>query len=472
VSVGRRTFLRCAGGLLTLPALASCERTATVAPLGAASSKLSGPAAKRLVVMGVWDGVIPRYWHPAGPSSTSFTLGPMLADLAPHQANMLLLKGIDNVAAEMTTGTNGHAEGVASLLSGLPPYESPQGSNTWHGIGQTVDQAIADQMSKSGILTRFSSLQVGTGHTGGGYGSISYAGKDQPLNPTGSPDQLFALMFQNAQQSSAELTKARARRASVIDGATSDYQRLSSKVSGEDQRRVEAHLQALRDLEMRLAAAAACDPTGHKPMLGMNPDYGTIWTSFLDLAVLALSCDLTRVISFSFDHAGGGGVQFPWLGIDDDWHEVSHAVVPENSAAKPTGGAATDKFVKIHQWFSQKLNGFVDQLKAITETDGSSLFDTTVIVQASEIGFDHTHIDVPFLILAGDKTPIKVGQFVNFAPARPIYLDGWSSSKVDPAGVPHNKLLVSLLHAFGAPADSFGDPAIGTGDVDAQILKG
>jgi len=94
-----------------------------------------------------------------------------------------------------------------------------------------------------------------------------------------------------------------------------------------------------------------------------------------------------------------------------------------------------------------------------------------VIVQASEIGFDHTHIDVPFLIMAGDKTPFNVGQYVNLAPARPIYIDGWQASKVDPAGVAHNKLLVSLLHAFGVPAQTFGDPNIGTGDIDAQLLK-
>jgi hypothetical protein len=146
--------------------------------------------------------------------------------------------------------------------------------------------------------------------------------------------------------------------------------------------------------------------------------------------------------------------------------------VPENSAAKPTGGVATDKFVKIHQWFSQKLKTFIDGLKAVTDADGSSIFDSTVIVQASELGFDHTHIDIPFLILAGDKTPMKVGQYVNFTPGRPIYIDGWQQSKVDPAGTAHNKLLVSLLHAFGVPLDAFGDPSIGTGNVDAQVLKG
>jgi Protein of unknown function (DUF1552) len=468
----RRPFLRCVGGLLALPLLESCQRSTAAPAIGSVASPLTGAPAKRLVVMGVWDGVIPRLWYPAGPSSTAFTLGPMLSDLATHQANLLLLKGVDNVAAETTIGTNGHAEGVASVLTGISPVEDPKGSNTWHGQGQSVDQAIADHFSKSGTITRFSSLQVGTGHTGGGYGSISYAGKDQPLNPNGSPDQLFSLMFQNAQQGAAEIAKARARRSSVVDGATSDYGRLSSKVSGEDKRRIDAHLQSLRDLEMRLATATACDPTGHKPMLPAMADYGQIWTAFLDLAVLALSCDLTRIMTFSFDHAGGGGVQFPWLNINDDWHEVSHSVVPENAVANPTGGVATDKFVKIHQWFSQKLKTFIDQLQAVTDADGSSIFDSTVIVQASELGFNHTHNDIPFLVMAGAKTPIKAGQYVNLAPARPIYVDSWQASKVDPAGTAHNKLLVTLLHAFGVPTDAFGDPNIPAGNVDAQVLKG
>jgi hypothetical protein len=273
-------------------------------------------------------------------------------------------------------------------------------------------------------------------------------------------------MFQDAQLGAAAAAKARARRKSVLDGAATDYQALAAKVSGEDKRRVDAHLQSLREVEQRIAAAAACDP---KNVTVSAADNGAKFRSYLDLMVLALNCDLTRVITLSFDHAGGGGIQFPWIGVNDDWHELSHQAASEYYGGQALG-PGTAKFLKIHQWFSQQLAYFVSQLKAITTPDGNTLFDETIILQGSEQGFDHSHIDIPFLILAGDKTPIRTGRYVNFVPDRPVFIDGAQPDK-QYGGVPHNKLLVTLLHAFGVSAASFGDPSIGGGDIDALILK-
>jgi hypothetical protein len=466
--MNRRAFLRCFGGaLLALPSLEACSRVPSSEPAertGKSRGALTGSYAKRFVGFGVWDGIVPGLWYPQGGTETSFRLNQMVTDLTPHQANVLMMKGIDNVAAEHTDGTNGHAEGVQSLFSGTSPVENPVGSNNWDGTGQSVDQAIADALTKNGVLTRFASLQMGNA---GSYSGLSFKAAKQPLGAESDPQALFNLMFQDAQLGAEAAKRASARRQSVLDGATADYQAISNKVSGEDKKRIDAHLQAIRDLEVRLAVAASCDPKSVTPD---GTDFGTRWRSYLDLTVLALSCDLTRVVTMSFDHGGGGGTQFPWIGVYDDYHELSHQAAADYYN-KVTDGAGTAKFLKVKAWFSQELARFVGQLKAITTPDGGTLFDETVLVQGSELGFDHTHIDVPFLILAGDKTPFRTGRYVNFAPNRPLYIDGAQPYKEYDGGIPHNKLLVTLLHAFGINATSFGSPDIGSGDLDAQLLK-
>ena len=92
----RRQVLRCFGGaLLALPTLEACSRPRSGEAIARAASRLSGPAAKRFVGVGIWNGVVPRLWYPQGGTETSFTLGAMLQDLAPHQANMIVLKGCE-----------------------------------------------------------------------------------------------------------------------------------------------------------------------------------------------------------------------------------------------------------------------------------------------------------------------------------------------------------------------------------------
>jgi hypothetical protein len=85
--------------------------------------------------------------------------------------------------------------------------------------------------------------------------------------------------------------------------------------------------------------------------------------------------------------------------------------------------------------------------------DGNTLLDETVVFQGSEISFNHDQPDMPFLIVAGDKTPFRTGRFVQATPK-----------------TPHNNLLLTLLHAFGVQATTFGDARYATGDVDALFL--
>jgi Protein of unknown function (DUF1552) len=432
----RRHFLRGFGGaVIALPWLDLD---------GVARAATAGPVAKRFVGFGVWDGVIPAQWFPTGPE-TGFTLPPLLAPLARHQARLVVTKGIDNTAALKSAERNGHAEGVASLLTAYAPHEMPKGSNNWFvpAGAISVDQAIAAELDRQGVVTRARSLHLAT-QGNGSYSGISFA-NGSPL-PASGVAQAFSALFGDPKQSAAALARAAARRKSILDGSLADYQRLVGRVSGEDRQRVSAHLEALRSLETRLAAAGpACDASTFDPM---TPTKDVAWRAMMEIAALAMSCDLTRVVTLSFEHAGGGGPPLPWIGIDTDMHELSHGIVP----AKPGDKVLAD-FAKVVQWFTGELATFVDRLKGIKLPDGTTLLDETIVFQGSEISFNHDQPDMPFLLVAGEKTPVRAGRFVQATPK-----------------TPHNALLLTLLHAFGGQATAFGDPRYAAGDLDASFL--
>lgn len=392
---------------------------------------------------------MPALWWPTpGASEADFTLAPMLDPLARHRANLLITKGIDNRTALEAAAHNGHIEGMLTMLTGWMGSEIAPRTNNWAGNPQatSLDQRIAKELDQRGVVTRYRSLVQGGS---GGYGGISYA-NGTVVGGTGSPAKVFASLFGDPQQGADALLKARALRKSVLDGAITDYGRLAGRVSGEDRQRISTHLDALRDVEKRISATpvASCDRNAlTAPATGTTNDVS--WRASLDLSIAALACDATRVAVMTFAHAGGGGPPLPWIGVNTDMHELSHQVV----GAKLESDSVV-AFTKVKQWFNSELAYFVDRLKATRLPDGNNLLDETVIFQGSEISFNHACPDMPYLLVAGDKTPLRAGRFVQLAPK-----------------VPHNNLLVTLLHAFGVDAATFGNPAYSTGNLDAQLLK-
>jgi hypothetical protein len=445
--IDRRKFLQCLGGtLLALPTLEACRSAGDrgeVGPIARGESALVTNPAKRLVVFGVWNGIRTGSWYPTGTES-AFTLKSTMAPLAKHQSNLIVTKGIDNAIAAANHGPDEHFAGARSVLSGGAPIYAKNYDYGSTSSGISVDQQIAKIIEASGVLTATGSVQLAAG--GNSLGVLSFAGPKQPLSAEADPKNAFANLFANASKTKDELAKAAALQKSLLDGSKSDYTKLSAQVSGEDRRRIDAHLQAIRDIEKRLATTVQCNPD---PSIVKNTDLGVVWSSMMDITVQALACDVTRVVTLSYDHPGGGGPQFPWLGVTDDIHEVSHALDPSASASD----VASTKYDKVMTWFSQGLATFVDKLKAIDMPGGVSLFDETVVLRVSETGCQHSYTDIPFLLLAGQKTPFKTGRYVQLKNAK------------------HNDFLVTLLHAFGGNQTQFGDPAYSTGNLDAQLLS-
>ena len=104
-----------------------------------------------------------------------------------------------------------------------------------------------------------------------------------------------------------------------------------------------------------------------------------------------------------------------------------------------------DELAKIQTWHVQKLAYLINRLKSTAE-GGGSVFDSTLVLQGSEVSTGlHTRNDMPWLLAGNLGGKLRTGRFLEFP------------------HLPHNNLLLSVVNAFGVPATSVGIPDLCTG---------
>jgi Protein of unknown function (DUF1552) len=171
--------------------------------------------------------------------------------------------------------------------------------------------------------------------------------------------------------------------------------------------------------------------------------------SQIDLFILALTCDITRVATFSFRHPGGGQSYHSWLGLPGDAENV---LVNEHHEMSHDDVRQRDKLRTIATWYMEQTAYLVSKLKEVKDGAGT-LFDGTVIFQGSEVadGPEHTKTNMPYLLVGSGGGAFKTGRFLKYD------------------GVSHNDLLVSLLNVFDIAETTFGDPSVCSGPLTGLI---
>jgi hypothetical protein len=165
-----------------------------------------------------------------------------------------------------------------------------------------------------------------------------------------------------------------------------------------------------------------------------------------DLIVMALQCDVTRVISYM---------------LEDERSEFIYSHVPRRVFTETTStdgngdtcgeyhgsqhaGAADDGFASINWWQSVKVAELCAKLAAIPEGDGLSVLDNSLILYGSCMhGGNHNCDDIPIALIGGASGTFITDQHVQFA--------------VQPNDRPMRDLHLTILnHYFGIGAESFG----------------
>jgi hypothetical protein len=461
--MSRRNFLRGVGGVsLALPLFSSLgcrsspSRSRAVETLGSAALANTGYP-KRFIVIYTPNGNIDREL----PKSMDFA-GSVFEPLTPYKDKMLILTGLD-LAAQKEPPGEPHQQGMALLTGrGLNPGNMVGGDGSLAGwaSGISVDQEIASVVGQD---TKHKSLHFGVQSTA--YGGtevrtvISYAGSDQPIANETSPYSMFDLVFSELGKDPAGAESLRARRKSILDVVGKQYETLSPKLSAEDKQKLEQHLYAVRDVEKRLDNSATLGENCQVPVLGAPMDlndpmnFPVIGKLHMDLLVMALACDLTRVATLQWS-AAVNTKPYPFLTYDsgsgekpiiDAEHSLSH--MPDSDIH------SWGKMRVIRRWYMEQLAYLLGKLAEVKEGEGTML-DNTVVLLASEItrGNTHSNTDAPFILAGGAGGYFKTGRYLSF--------DGV---------VPHNNLLVSIMNAMGLPAMTFGNPAYCTGPLAGLV---
>ena len=406
------------------------------------------PLPKRFVVIFTPNGELPA-WTPTG-TETAFTLSPILSPLTAHQADLVVIRGLYQEGG----GGDGHQNGIGGMLTGTTlnpgPFGGVQAPPAGWASGPSVDQRIADVI---GNETKLRSLELGV-QTGSAdnWGRMCYRAANQPQPPEDDPSAVYARVFADLHTDPALLEAERQRQKSILDAVGAEYTRVAARLGSADKQRLDAHLEAVRDIEDRLtrvgmtSGGACVDPVVSPVEKYDNDAYPAVGALQMDLLAMALACDLTRVASLQWSRSVSQ-TRFTWLGIQEAHHDLSHL-----SDDDP---AAVDKLTRINQWYSTQLAALIAKLKAIPEGDGTVL-DNTIILVCNELakGNTHSRADASYLLAGRGGGALETGRFLAYDPTLQI---------------PHNGLLISLLNAMDVPDKQFGKSDWSNGPLSGLI---
>jgi Protein of unknown function (DUF1552) len=418
------------------------------------------PSPKRLIIFGHTEGAYRKSWLPTG-GETDFVLSDVLKPLEPWRSKLLILDGFFNKAGSIHLAGDTHGKAISAALTGNtvtqriePVYIAPS---------ESLDQYLGPKLQGPARLPT-AEITIGTNYFqnngNGKTNALSYpeGGGNMmfgPDLPTAAFDRLFggATGGPTIMGSDAAAQKLRLFRQSVLDSVTSDLSSMVSRLGTDDAKKVQGHLDAIRDIEKQLTAAAPPPVTINckAPPRPVDPDVRDRTTVpaatklQMDLIVQALACDVTRLITFSPSDSGFT-CGAPWLGEPRDIHLISHNKYP---GADWPGTAA-----KVMTWMYQQQAYLMQQLASIPEGDGT-LLDHTLIYAPHEFGEDsglHSFNNL-LLSLAGDAGGyLRTGRFVSMT------------------GKPHNNVLVTIANAMGVATQTFGDPTLCDGGAIPGLL--
>lgn len=429
-NISRRGFLsRTAWSTAALPFVTGLR--------GFAAEGAADAPRQRLIIMFSPNGTLPdKFWPDE--EGEQFKLKELLQPLSSFQDRMLLLRGLSN---RIRGDGDGHMRGMSCLLTAIElfPGNIQGGSDTPAGwaSGISIDQELKNFLqSREATRTRLGSLELGVvvPDRADPWTRMVYAGPNQPVAPISDPYQVFAKLYGRVED--------RDNLRSVLDDVAEELGTLHGLAGAEDRRLLEQHTTYVRELERRLAAPEQVverpldpPPGGLRVDNDQMPELTRLQT---DLLVNCFANDMARIATLQFTNSVGQA-RMKWLGIEEGHHSLSHD--PDLNAE------SQEKLTKINVWFAEQLCYLLEQLAATPEPGREgSLLDHTTVIWTNELGKGNSHTldNIPFLLVGGGLG-FRTGRSLNFGKT------------------PHNRLWLSIAHAFGHELETFGNPRLSEG---------
>jgi hypothetical protein len=367
-------------------------------------------------------------WTPEEVGVLPQKLPSLLQPLADFRDDFSIITGLANAHGRAGVG---HGPAQAAYTTCARPNHTT-GSD--YRAGTSVDQVAANHL---GDRTRLPSLQVGTGDPGAieDYGaSLSWRDATTPLQLIANPRHVFDRLF--ATDSGRASAQREAERSSILDFIREEASSLQTNLGTSDRRKLDEYFTAIRDIEERIERNAKM-PAAPPPQGFTAPDARADfnWAEHVrllgELMTLAFQTDTTRICTFVFANEFSGA-SYPYAGINDSHHNVSH------HGDQPDRIAAT---ARINQHMLEQFAHILRKLKETKEGEGT-LLDSCMISYGSgnSDGNQHSKSNLPVLLAGKGGGSLQPGRHVRFTEETPLA-----------------NLWLSMLDRFGAKADRFGD---------------
>jgi len=436
--LARRTVLRGVGATLALPFLEAMVPSFS-------RGRAAAMPVHRFQTFYVPNGMAMEYWTPKGEGS-AFELSPIMEPLAPFRDQMLVLSGLKANWNYIHAGASG------SFLTGT----TRGGRNEVEVIADvSVDQLLARRFARD---TQVASLELSidapanagacTGNLSCAYThTISWKSATQPLPMEYNPRAVFEKLFGDSGSTERGAREARLRQhKSMLDSVREKLADLKRELGPRDQVKVDEYAEAVRDVERRIQKAEEQHeielPEMDQPQ-GVPPVFEDHLALMLDLQLLALQSDLTRVISFMISKEQSAR-PYPQIGVPEAHHPLSH---------HDNHPDLIERMSKINRYHAQLFSQYLTKLKATPDGDGS-LLDHMTILYGSGISNStrHSGDNLPLMLVGGGAGRLKGGRHLN-------YTDKPSMAN----------LLVTLMDKLDVPVEKVGGS---TGRLPIDTLSG
>jgi hypothetical protein len=361
---------------------------------------------KRLVMFITPGGTLHDRLIPTGATPSQ-----LLMPLARHWPRVTVCaQGINQRVFSSGGPGDDHQRAVTQLLTA----RRLTGTSQLSSGGVSIDHHIAATIGADRL---FRVLHLGVGRAA----PHSYLAANTPLNAEVSPAAALGRIFAGVTGSGGPSARDQ-QRLRVLAMVRGQLAQVRRRVGAADQMRIDAHADGLDELQTRINAASRL--TCARPALAGAGDYEHALDQHAELVTAGFACDLARVAVISVGSGGDVGQTFPWLGVADDHHELSHAAANRDAAAM-------DKITRIHVWYAARVAALLDRLAARALADGSTLLDHTMVLWLSSLAQGNHRVENLPVVVANGGGMIRGGRVLRLA------------------GRSHSDFLVTLARAFG-----------------------
>jgi hypothetical protein len=447
-ALNRRTFLRGAlrgGGVavLGLPLLeAMLDQNGEALAAGP-------PLPKRFVSWFFGNGVNLDQFEPST-TGPGYALSPILQDLADVKDYLTVCTGLQNPGRVIQT----HHEGL-SAFTGYDQLKFPAPKISSNYGGPTIDQLVADRLEGA---TAIHSLQFqvtkGFSTEDGGATALHVSAQGAPGSLTfkagePNPRRIWTSLFGVAPGPTGV-------RASMLDFVRQDITNIRGRLGAADQRRMDAHLTGLRELEQIIA----CSPQPGEPMeenLLPTPfePVASVNSIMANLLAVCFACDLTRVASVLFLPLAGEVT----LGVDvPNTAGTNHHMWSHNQTGVGVDGQnAYDQNVR---YIMNRFGDWMRALKSHVEPNGATLLDSTILFASSDCANGNHQINRQPVLLGGHGRGHLLYPGTHFQAVAGDAGQGSLNQYSQPSARSTSDVLLTCLNAFDPAATSVGDLTI------------